>query len=337
MPAGDAIVLLGADGLGVLSSTAEVVHAATLVQLDPQAVRRIANDLAAGPLEVPAWNDTYHWSDGGARTVNTTLLLDALNFCFWADHGAERWSLTYRGEQLDGYWALAAALKRAIEDDRLPLWDASFLVGLTPETAQRIFHPPGGSRGQIPLFEHRVTNMREVGAVLLGHFNGWFAAAIERAGHDAVALARLVARTFPSFNDTASFGGTRVRFYKRAQILVGDLHGIFGGRDWGALGGLERLTAFADYKIPQLLREEGVLRYSSDLATIVDAREPLPAGSIPEVEIRAATIWGVELLRRELLARGVAVRAFEVDWLLWARAQDRVGMRPYHRVRTIYY
>lgn len=337
MPAAPRLALLEPDALGVLDTTARVVQAARLVELDWGAVARVATALATGPLAVPPWNDAYHWSDGGPRTANTTLLLDALNFCFWADPGQERWALRYDGVWLDGYWALAAALKRAIEVEQKPLWDAAFLAAITEESAGEIFQPPGASRGEIPLFEARVAHMREVGRVLLERFDGWFTNAIEHVRADAVALAQLVAAEFPSFNDVATYGGSEARFYKRAQILAGDLYGIFGGRGIGAIGGLQRLTAFADYKIPQLLRAEGILRYASELASAIDAREPLAAGGPAEVEVRAATIWGVELLRRELAARGVAARAFEIDWLLWTRAQDRAGMRPYHRVRTIYY
>lgn len=337
MPNGLALTLPEFDDLGVLTSTAPVVRRAKLVELDESAISRVGAELAAQPPRIPAWDARYHWSDGGPNTVNTTLLLDALNFCFWPERGAERWRLTYQGESLDGYWALAAGLKRAIEDGEFPLWDASFLADISEECAERIFHPPGRSAGRIPLFETRVAHIRELGRVLLERYGGSFGAAVEGAGGDAIALARLVADEFSSFYDVAGYDGNLVRFYKRAQILVGDLYGIFGGCHWGALRRLEQLTAFADYKIPQLLREEGILRYGPGLVDAIDARKPLVAGGALEVEIRAATIWGVELLRRELAAHGVTARAFELDWILWNRAQDRHGMRPYHRVRTPYY
>ena len=65
----------------------------------------------------------------------------------------------------------------------------------------------------------------------------------------------------------------------------------------------------------------------------------IPPGDPREVEIRAATVWGCELLRQglERLRGGSPLRAFEVDWLLWSDAQGRTISRPYHRTRTIYY
>ena len=325
------------DALGVLETTAPVVTAARAVRIEPAAIARVADRLVGSPLPVPQWDTRYHWTDCQGRTVNAVLLLDALNFCFWAPPGEPRWQIEYRGETLDGYWALAAALKRAIEEEDCPLWDADFLQDIDEDDAHCIFHPEGKSRGRIPLFSARLANMREVGRVLCRKFDGWFGAAIEQSGQSAPALARLLAEHFPSFDDTAEYDGREVRLYKRAQICAADLYGALGGKRWGALRDLDQLTAFADYKVPQLLRAEGILGYAPDLADRVDARQPLEPGSPEEVEIRAATVWGVELLRRALTERGVAARAFEIDWHLWTLAQERTDMAPYHRTRTCYY
>ena len=142
----------------------------------------------------------------------------------------------------------------------------------------------------------------------------------------------------PSFNDATQYDGAEVRFYKRAQILVADLHGAFAGAGLGAFSDLSLLTAFADYKVPQVLRELGVLIYSDGLSATVERRALLPQGSPPEVEIRAATVWACELLRRELATAGRLLRATEVDWALWLAGQSLpAGSRPYHRTYTVFY
>ena len=336
------------DPLGVLETTAPVVAAARSVRIVPGAVTRLAERLAGagvrptGALPVPAWDERYHWPVKDGRGVNAILLLDALNFCFWAAPGEPRWELTYRGERLDGYQALAAALKRAIEEEECPLWDADFLQQMSEDDAESIFHPEGQSAGRIPLFEARLANMREVGRVLCRRYDGWFGAAIEATGRSAPALVRRLVEEFPSFDDAAEYDGREVRFYKRAQICAGDLHGATAtnganGARRSLLRDLDALTAFADYKVPQILRAEGVLAYEPALAARIDAREVLEAGSPEEVEIRAATVWAVEALRRALAERGVRALPFEIDWLLWTNAQDRTDMAPYHRTRTAYY
>src|SRR5262249_30157193 len=112
----------------------------------------------------------------------------------------------------------------------------------------------------------------------------------------------------------------------------------FGGQGLGAFADLEILTAFADYKVPQVLRRLGVLAYDDALAAKVDTRTLIPTGSPEEVEIRAATAWGCELVRRALAARGKPLRAFEVDWALWLAGQTLpADTRPYHRTYTVFY
>jgi hypothetical protein len=173
---------------------------------------------------------------------------------------------------------------------------------------------------------------------LIARDEGQFVNTIARAASSAVGLAELLAAEFPSFADVATFGGQPVYFLKRAQICACDVYGATGGEAWGNLANLEGLTAFADYKVPQVLRHLGILRYADDLAHVVDNLVPLAPGSVREVEIRAATIWAVELLRDALVERGSSLRPFEIDWHLWELGQSLPpDTRPYHRTRTWYY
>jgi hypothetical protein len=153
-----------------------------------------------------------------------------------------------------------------------------------------------------------------------------------------VELALALARHFSSFCDVATYENVDVYFLKRAQICVSDLASAFQGENWGKFTDLDQLTIFADYKLPQVLRHFGVLVYAPELAATVDAQELLAPASAAEVEIRACTIWASELLRR-VVAKQLAqpVTAAAIDQVLWHLGQDATHMRPYHRVRTIYY
>jgi hypothetical protein len=148
----------------------------------------------------------------------------------------------------------------------------------------------------------------------------------------------LLAQEFTSFCDVAVYNAKHIRFFKRAQICVADLYGAFGGQRWGAFSDLDKLTIFADYKLPQVLRHFGVLEYAPGLAQRIDNQELLQPGGEEEVALRAATIWACELLRSEMShLSGYAITAVEVDQLLWHLGQNSADMRPYHRTRTIYY
>jgi hypothetical protein len=180
--------------------------------------------------------------------------------------------------------------------------------------------------------------VHEVGRVLLEHYDGQFANAVEQANHSAVRLVLLLAEQFSSFHDVARYRGHEVRFLKRAQICVADLHGSFGGKDYGSFTDLDQLTVFADYKVPQVLRHFGILEYHPSLATRIDKQDLIAPGSEEEIELRAATVWAGELLRRQMVySAGNPISASEVDNRLWHIGQNIPEMKPYHRVRTIYY
>lgn len=71
--------------------------------------------------------------------------------------------------------------------------------------------------------------------------------------------------SYESVTGIVRFKGTRVSFYKRAQILVADLWGIMEARVEGHAISIDWLTMFADYRVPQALVYLGALRYSDVL------------------------------------------------------------------------
>ena len=145
------------DALGVLTGTSPVVREGTLVTLDADAAERLARRWATQPW--PAYESDFaamHFNDGTERTANWMLLVDALNFCFWGELGEPRWSVEWRGQTWDGYYALAAACTRAM-DEGIPLADAAFLADLTAEQLAEILRPASGCP-PIPLFAERLAN-----------------------------------------------------------------------------------------------------------------------------------------------------------------------------------
>ena len=64
------------------------------------------------------------------------------------------------------------------------------------------------------------------------------------------------------FQDHTIYDGVQVFFYKRAQILVGDIWGAFKGQGLGKFEDIDKITMFADYRVPQILLELDILVYS---------------------------------------------------------------------------
>jgi hypothetical protein len=345
-----ALAGMGQDPLYVLRSTAVVMASANDVAIDMTAVDAVADQLASRE-SAPEWDASLHYRatagpDADERTATWLLVLDALNFCFWGQ-GADplvRWRVEWQGELTDGYMALAAALRRGVQE-RQEFPSATWLAHVDAVDVVHLLRPAQG-HPEIPLLEHRIHNLRELGRGLMQIGGERPASRLIRAANGStIALVQEVVRRFPSFNDVATWPhastglpGNEVRFYKRAQILAGDLAGGLEGSPLGEFDDLDRLTAFADYKVPQVLRQLGILRYSDPLASRIAARRHLPAGSTPEIEIRAATIWGCELLRQALVHRGRMVAAHELDWLLWEQGQSLPkGTAPYHLTSTVFY
>jgi hypothetical protein len=105
--------------------------------------------------------------------------------------------------------------------------------------------------------------LQEIGAVLLHSFHGQCSELIQAAQHSASSLVLLVSSFFPGFRDSAVYSlppssARQVFFYKRAQIFVGDLWGAFQGQGLGFFHDIHKLTCFADYRVPQLLRSLGM-------------------------------------------------------------------------------
>ena len=252
----------------------------------------------------------------------------------------------------------------------------------------------------LPDLRQRCQLWNQVGRVLLQHFDGSAYQLVLRAQGSAVQAVRLLYEYFEGFRDVVTTTTTTtttstttnnnhvVYFLKRAQICVADWQAALSSivvvdnnnqqqqqshqqqqqhkqqQLWQNDNTDQFLTCFADYRLPQLLRQRGVLVYAPDLAQAVDAHNELAAGSPAEVSIRAATVVAVDqlVLRLQVLQQrqqndkndndddtnknGMAPpnkkawTAVAVDWYLWQVGErlDAAGqLSPHHRVRTIYY
>jgi len=317
----------------VLETTRHVIERSQQVTIDNLALASFARKLIKEGIEIPPWSYDYHFFDGGHKTVAYLLVLDSINFCFWPKQEADKWEVQYQSETLSGYYALAASLKNAIESG-IPITRADYLAELPLGKLRTIL----GGNGELQLMEERVRILNELGAFLITKFNGEAKRLVEAAENSALNLVRLLVENLPSFRDEAEYYGKTIYFYKRAQIFAADLYGAFAGKAWGNFKDMNNLTAFADYKLPQVLRHVGVLQYSPSMEHKVDNGLLLEAGSPEEIEIRGNTIWAVELIRQELIQVGKGLRAFEIDWILWnLRQQREFKAKPYHKTVTTFY
>ncbi len=317
----------------VLASVKKVVSANQFVRINKKALSLFCQEFFINQNKLPPWDNYHHFFDGGIDTVAYLLVLDSLNFCFWPSGNNAKWEFEYNSKKTSGYNAMAIALKRAIQSKN-KIIHPEYLATLSMDQLKETLGPCGN----LQLMEQRVRALNDLGRLLIERYRGKPHLLVEAANNSAMTLVGLLADQLVSFQDIAIYDNQHVFFLKRAQIFVSDLFGAFNGKKWGFFDDISQLTAFADYKLPQVLRQIDILEYNKILSEKVDKKILLEPGSPEEVEIRANTIWAVELIRRELNGMGKKLMAIEIDWLLWNLGQDnKYRIKPYHRTLTCFY
>lgn len=326
-------VITTEDPLDILSSTKSIVEDLRHITIHKDKLQDIATAIAAQLQKQFAFEKT---TAGDINTlhdaVQITFLQDVTNFCFWAEKDKPKWHIEWPKGVVTtgGEFGLRKSFHRALAEN-VPILDATYLRDLTLEQTQSLFR--GADDTQIPLIEKRWQNLKEAGAVLLEKYDGQFRNVLEKADYDSIELVKLLYKDFASFGDVAAFNNTKVYFLKRAQLVAKDIASLQKQFPTIQMKRTSLLTAFADYKLPQMLRKYGVMSYDDELTHTVDGYILIPASSREEVEIRATTIWSMELIRQQLPDYEVT----DLAYALWLLSQDQTGVKPYHRTYTIYY
>ncbi|XP_010548454.1 PREDICTED: UPF0553 protein-like [Tarenaya hassleriana] len=303
----------------VRDTSAWVANHSSHVIVDSSEIEKVVDKIGGAVPEVRWDFEGIHYFDDGPLTVQYLFVLDALNFCFWPDK-----DLTYDH--------LASGLKDALEKDE-SMFDADRLQQFTGTQLREILGWPR----PLPLEEERVRLLHEVGRELETNFGGKASNLVESCGRSAVKLVTLITRHFPGFRDHSLYKGRQVFLYKRAQIFVADLWGAFKGQRYGEFYDIGSITMFADYIVPAVLQQLGVLKYSSSLSSSIrDNTEILP-GSEEEVELRACSIHAVEKIRELLNIKAEKkVLSLELDLWLWSVGIQCSSLQ-HHRTLSIYY
>lgn len=316
----------------VLQTTLPVVLNAQQVRINHLKAKDLAKRFKERGLSAMHWPSILRLPGATENeTLNFLFILNALNFSFWPDKEEDRWEFEYGGKMHRGFYALAMALRKSYEL-WVPVADFRHWAGLDEERFTFKFM----GKNEIPMPVERFQVVRSVAKVMLEKYGGQAKDLVVSAKSSGLELAYKIAEEFESFRDRAIYNRSEVWFLKRAQIFVADVWGCFGGKKSGNFSDIGELTAFADYRVPQVLEHYGVLEYGSELKKKLRRKELLASGSSEEMEIRAVMIWAVEYLKNEL-----GLNAIQTDWLLWNEAQRLKKLNafrlPHHRTRTVFY
>jgi Potential Queuosine, Q, salvage protein family len=292
-----------------------VAARAGAVEIDETAIERYAETLSPGATEeVPA--PALLGADRETRAAYA-ICLNAINF------GSGWWPTIRKPPGLSGYMTIAAGVSERFRD--AGPWTAQDLTAMDAETIATAV-------GQSPthaLMPQLAASLRNVGTHLLVDHGGSFEAVVDAAGESALTLTDLLSG-WDAFADTSIYQGMLIPFFKRAQLAVADLDrsGVAELRD------LDRLTAFADNLVPQVLRVDGVLRLDPGFAARIEEGDLLDHDSPEEVELRACAVHAVELLAN--VAENLT--PMEIDAALWLRGgSPRYKAIPRPRSRNTAY
>ena len=257
-------------------------------------------------------------------------LLNSISFCFWH---IPKWQISYKNKLFDGSWGMVAAISKSIENNKR-LLDFNYLKSLSIEDFNVIVEDDT----KLLLRKERVKILNEVASKMIKSFSSNVYELIKSAKFDAILLQNILLTEFTSFIDSSVYNNQLVHFNKRAQLLAADLNYLLIKNGEKGLKNIESITACADYKIPYILREFGIIKYSNELSKIVDNRIQIEKGSNEEVEIRAHAIWVVELMKQEYNKLGISIESHQINDFLWMISQIKNPIyKPYHLTITTSY
>jgi len=283
----------------VRSLAFKIIKKAKHVKINKEKIKEFSKQRLASP----EWNSFYHFG-----SLDYFFVLDSINFCFW--NKDKKWEITYKGKKHDGYFALALALKIFFEK-KSP--DMGYFSSISLKEFCSILQ--GGKN--LYFLKKRWQIIKQVSSEIIRKY-GTCQDLVKNCNNKFSALVPKI-ENLPYFKDP---------FLKRAQILACDIYG--SGLE--KFDDLDYLTAFADYKVPQILNHLGILEYSESLNKKIKNKALIAPGSLLEMEIRAGTIIAIESIKKDF-----GFYAFEIDWILWNKAQKLNIKKPYHLTKTICY
>lgn len=314
----------------ILSEIKYVVDNSEDVKINAGAIDSIADNFSSDNKIV--WHNILPFVQKDLtlkQRISFNFISNAINFSYW---GNPKWKINYQNKELDGFWALNASIQRAIEEG-YDILNPKYLENISIEDFENIF------RGniEIPLAKERLKILRELGKIILSDFGGEFENILTESDYDAEKILDILISKFYFFDDNSVYRNKKIHFHKKAQLLIGDIYELLGKTN-NKIKNIKFLTAFADYKIPQILRKLDVLIYSRGLTNIIDKKIEIESGNPMEVEIRANMIWAVELIKEKINKKYPNINAMDIDHWLWVLSQNKKQEdKPYHLTRTIYY
>ena len=257
--------------------------------------------------------------------VNFLLIYDSIDFSFW---GSPKWEIDANGKKIDGGIALLHCLFNLF-DGRNSIEVYYQLENMTFDEFKEILD----GNIKIPLLEERYKIVTNIAKIVNNKMQGDFYEYIKDMNTDKQ-IFEVILSNFSSFQDTRTYDGKTIYFYKLAQLLTSDILHVIEIKE-GIKVDYSNLIGCADYKIPQVMRGLGILEYDKDLSALLDKKIEIEENSEYEVEIRASMIVVINYIWEQI---DKSIDRIDINDFVWSKGQDKTrNWDPYHLTRTISY
>lgn len=252
--------------------------------------------------------------------IDFLLYFEAIDFSFW---GTPKWTIKTDDGELDGSIALMYVMLKYVK---------TFGTNLSTLTLEEFKNILAGN-SEIPLLEERFHIIKNVNKVVNQKMNGSFYEYTKNINNDKD-LFQIIIKFFPNFKDERIYKGKKIYFYKLAQLLTSDVLHVKSFKNKVSVD-CSHLVGCADYKIPQVLRGLGILKYDEELSNLVDNKIEILENSEFEVEIRANMINVISIIDKMLDNKYDSIDIN--DYIFMQKRNKKLTNKPYHLTRTINY
>lgn len=305
------------------------------VKIDEEKIKSFVDNFNSDCLIIPKWNDEVFFIENSKRDVDFLFLVNTINFSYWPDTNQQKWTCNFANKTYSGSYGLFACMKKAIFEGS-PLFSSNYLEKISEDDLRHILQ---SEVNEIPMLKERVRILREVGRTL-NELGCNFSDIVPKAENSAIELINLIFEYFPCFRDIHFYKGNQFNFFKKAQLLCAMLYGRYEGKDFGRFDDIKELTIFADYRVPQMLRNLGLITYSDELSKKIDENIYFSDVNQEVSEIRASAIITSEILKNLINEKRGSddVNSLHIDFFLWKTSKvTEEKYSNFHKTRSIYY
>lgn len=210
------------------------------------------------------------------------IICNALNFCL--EDNQVKWKYNIDDKLYNNQYALYYAVAKSINNGQ-DLLNPNYLRTISFKDTNDIFSPY-----EIPMLIERNSVLHNLGNELK-RFNNIKDYLISSSDID---LFNKITNYFSTFKDTCNYKGKEITFGRNAIQLINDLYNNIPSIN-DSITNLDNLLAPSDSKLANILRSLGVLDY-----TYVDRNIIVIHGSNEEAEIRANSLYSIELIKKKI-------------------------------------